>query len=449
MNPFHFFFDSLLKSAGLSLTRNLTIDEIRLIISKVNEYLYTNYNGIGLTNILDTDFEYFSEFHKFWEAYHKEILSPEIDETQCDKAADVLHNVLTTFGKGVFYELYDTYSLTLEQICKVKFFSANQDFRGSRDFRVLVDKFSNDPSIFDKSIIFENPEDFLKHIGITSLSQNDKRVKYAKTAAQMLIQLNIEPYNLFEYFGRDVLKIRDYLSNQRGSGFGYKKIDMFIRDMILLNVWESPINFDKINVASDINTIKVALRSGILKTKIPLISSFMDIFCYQYSLIDEMNALAWRKVWEKWELKYPGNCIESPCLIDYFIYRIVGKEFCKESLYIYKCETENHTFKWHSSHNKTCQLCYDKGKRSKANIIKKVLPCTDKDGKISITKNKFVSDTDATLKGLEVCPFITICSPQSEYFIKLNPPKSISILGQTGWDTARTRRNEGGGGLMS
>jgi hypothetical protein len=34
-------------------------------------------------------------------------------------------------------------------------------------------------------------------------------------------------------------------------------------------------------------------------------------------------------------------------------------------------------------------------------------------------------------------------------FKKLNPPKSISILGQTGWESAKTKRDEGGGGLMS
>ena len=53
-----------------------------------------------------------------------------------------------------------------------------------------------------------------------------------------------------------------------------------------------------INVASDVNTIKVALRTGILKTAIPLVSSFLDIFCNQYSYIDDMNAEAWRRVWE-------------------------------------------------------------------------------------------------------------------------------------------------------
>lgn len=29
------------------------------------------------------------------------------------------------------------------------------------------------------------------------------------------------------------------------------------------------------------------------------------------------------------------------------------------------------------------------------------------------------------------------------------PPKSISILGQTGWTTAYARNDEGGGGLMA
>ena len=142
-------------------------------------------------------------------------------------------------------------------------------------------------------------------------------------------------------------KIRNFLLSKRGSGFGNKKTDMFIRDMVVLGVWNNPINFNKIDVASDINTVKVALRTGILKTEIPLVSSFLDIFCYQYGLIDEMNALAWRKVWEKWNILYPKTCIESPSLIDYFVYRVIGKNFCKESLCIFRCHSGLHQFKWH------------------------------------------------------------------------------------------------------
>jgi len=277
------------------------------------------------------------------------------------------------------------------------------------------------------------------------LSQNDKRVKYAKIAAEILINLSIEPFELFSYFKNDVLQIRNYLINNRGSGFGNKKTDMFLRDMIVLKIWKNPVNFDKINVASDINTVKVALRTGILKTEIPLLSSFLDIFCYQYGLIDEMNALAWRKVWEIWKEIFPNTSLESPCLIDYFVYRIIGKEFCKESLYIFKCESGEHLFKWHSSRNKSCQIC----RKHKAFIIDKILPCMDKEGYVSIEKNKFVFGDSALLPGIKECPFTKVCQPMSDKFKKLNPPKSISILGQTGWESARTNSDEGGGGLMS
>ena len=219
--------------------------------------------------------------------------------------------------------------------------------------------------------------------------------------------------------------------------------------MAVLGVWKNPKNFDKIDVASDINTVKVALRSRILKTDIVLISSFLDIFGYQYVLIDIMNALAWRRVWEIWNNKYPKECIASPCLIDYFVYRIIGKEFCKESLCIFKCETENHTFKWHSGRNKTCQICFKNKAKSKAYVINKVLPCTDNEGYLVIEKSDFVSGNNPLLPNLKECPFEIVCKPKTDIFKKLNPPKSISILGQTGWDSARTRADEGGGGLMS
>ena len=335
--------------------------------------------------------------------------------------------------------------MNTDEICKIRYFASNQDFRGSRDFDKLVKKYKEDPTIFDKEKINGDPETFLKDIGITSLSQSDKRIKYSKVASKILIDKNIEPFDLFNHFEKDVLKIRKFLIDNQGSGFGNKKTDMFIRDMVVLNVWENPNEFDKIDVASDINTVKVALRTGILKTEIPLLSSFLDVFCYQYGLIDEMNAKAWRNVWEKWKEKYPEECINSTSLIDYFIYRIVGKDFCKESLYTFKCNTGEHEFKWHTGRNKTCQIC----RKNKAHVVKRALPCTEKDGEIAIKQSKFVTGDKALLKGLKECPFSNVCDSKSSAFIKLNPPKSISILGQTGWESARTTSKEGGGGLMS
>ncbi|MBU4501195.1 MAG: hypothetical protein KKA79_01280 [Nanoarchaeota archaeon] len=433
----------------MSLSKDLTLDEVRFIISKINEYFYTNYDSIGHTTILDDEFAYFSEFHKFWERYHKDILNPQIDDLQCSLVADVLHKIFVKHGRQPFYELYNTHSLIPDEICRIRYFSANQDFRGSRDFEELFEIYRDDPSIFDKENINQNPEDFLKNIGITSLSQNDKRVKYAVKASQLLIDNNIEPYDLLSFCQNDIKKIRNLLINNRGSGFGNKKTDMFLRDMVVLGVWSNPRNFDKLDVASDINTVKVALRARILKTDIVLVSSFLDIFCYQYTLIDEMNAKAWRRVWEIWRRKYPSECIESPCLIDYLVYRVIGKEFCKESLYIFKCESENHTFKWHSARNRSCQICRKNKIKSKAYVIDKRLPCTDNDGHIVIEKSKFVSGDNPLFPDLKECPFEAVCKPKTNIFKKLNPPKSISILGQTGWESAKTKGNEGGGGLMS
>lgn len=445
MDSFSKYFKSLLEKVGFSKNNDLSLDEVRYILSKTNEYYYAYKEGLGNTFVLDDYFDYFSEFHKFWEENHKQILDPFINEEKCKEIADILNGLYLKNGQQLFYELYNTFSLKPEDICRIRYFSANQDFRGSRDFKKLFEIFSDDPTIFDKQKIYNNPEDFLKNIGITSLSQSDKRIKYAEKAADILIKLNLEPYDLFSYFNRDINIIRNFLSNNQGSGFGNKKTDMFLRDMVVLKVWENPVNFDTLNVASDINTIKVALRTGILQTKIPLISSFLDIFCYQYSLIDEMNALSWRKVWEIWKSNYPGTCIESPCLIDYFVYRIIGKEFCKDSLCIFICDSKEHQFKWHSARNSSCQVC----KEHKASVIKKILPCTDDEGYIFIEKSGFVSGENALLPGIKECPFVSVCNPKSNGFKELNPPKSISILGQTGWESARTKAGDGGGGLMS
>lgn len=444
-SSFDDFFGELLSSAGLRHSQALSVPQLRHIITKINEYLYTTYDGIGTTEALDMAFDYFSDFHRFWEENHQAILQPAVSTDRCKAIAKILNDLNAKNGKAIFHELYDTHSLSPEQVCRIRYFAANQDFRGTRDFEKLFQVFSDDPTIFDTAKINAAPEDFLKDLGITQLSQSDKRVKYAQTASQVLMDLGLEPYDLFDYFGKDLAAIRDFMLSKPGSGYGKKKTDMFLRDMVVLGVWENPKGFDKIDVASDVNTIKVALRTGILTTEIPLVSSFLDIFCYQYGLMDEMNATAWREVWNQWKQGWPRTCIESPSLIDYFVYRVIGKEFCKEALCIFECETGKHRFKWHSGRNKTCQVC----KTNKAILVEKVLPCADKEGRLFIEKNEFVSGPSAILPGLQGCPFILVCLPNSTQFRQLNPPKSISILGQTGWESARAIKGQGGGGLMS
>lgn len=442
------FITSLIRIVNIEFKRSsLDLTEQQQIISKLNEFLYTNYENIGTTHILDKDFEYFSEFHKYWEIFHHEILNPKIDEEQCEILADVLHNISQKYGNSPFRELYDTSNLKKSEICRVRFFTANQDFRGSRKFEDFSEIYQRDPAFFETKFIYENPEKFLSHLKLGNLSQNDKRIKYAKISASLLMENNIEPIGLLKQFENDFTKLREKLINTLGSGYGKKKTDMFLRDMQLLNVWPDGFNFDKIDVASDINTMKVALRTGILKTDIPLLSSFLDIFCYQYGLMDEMNAKAWRHVWEIWKEKYPTECLESPCLMDYLIYRLIGKEICKEKLCLFRCNEEGHQFFWHSSRNKSCQICYEQLRiRKPASLVFKDLPCKYKEGSIVFEKNAQVAKL---LPGITQCPFINACKPNSLEFKKLNPPKSISILGRTGWESAKTRWDEGGGGLMA
>lgn len=149
MESFSEYFKSLLKKLGYQKDEDLTLEDVRYILSKTNEYFYTYNENLGTTYILDDYYNYFSEFHKFWEKYHKQILNPTIDENKCEKIADILNTLKTEYGNNLFYELYNTFSLKPYEICQIRYFSANQDFRGSRDFEELFKIYSDDPTIFD------------------------------------------------------------------------------------------------------------------------------------------------------------------------------------------------------------------------------------------------------------------------------------------------------------
>ena len=411
--------------------KSLSIEQAREVIKEINGFLFANNDGIGTTVALDSEYEYFSEFHKYWEKNYKELLDLKVDRDRCEQVADVLHEVYQKTNGRVFTELYNTNGLSKEEICQVRFLTANQDFRGSRNFKELSDIYKKNPDVFDVSVICEKPESFLGTIKATGLSQTDKRLKYAKTIALFLQERKTSPYELLSYYQNDVYKLREELINCPGSGYANKKADMFIRDMVVFGVWEDVKGFDKIDVASDVNTIKIALRTGILTSAIPLLSSFLDIFGYQYSYVDEMNAKAWRTVWEIWKDKYSDK-VDSPSLLDYFVYQIVGKTFCKENLYMYKCEN-GHEFYGKSATRKKCIKC-----NKHATYLQKQEMCEADDASIV---------TEEVLPEYTNCPFKPVCDKKN--CKKLEPPKSISILGKTGWTTAYSRKENGGGGLMA
>lgn len=424
--------------------KELEIEGAREIVRLINEFLYTTHEGIGTLETLGQTFEYFSDFHKFWHNNYAEILDCKIDEEACEKVAIALHDIyLLTEGKA-FREVWDRNHLSDEETCRVRLFTANQDFRGSLDFKHISDIFKRDPSAFDEKVIAEQPSHFISTLGLSQKSQSDKRSQYAKGIASFVLSYDCSPVDLIKAFGNDVSKLRKALI-ECNAGFGHKKTDMFIRDMIVLGIWKNVSGFDSIDVASDVNTMKVALRTGIITSAIPLVTSFLDIFCYQYGYIESLNAKAWRKVWEKMITLFPDEALESPSLLDYFIYKVVGKQFCGDKLAIYQCNEENHQFKWHSPQKRTCDVCYQQNKLLvKAHLIAKVCPCTDEEGWRVIQQSDFVKSLPEG-KTLMECPFSQICNGHKN----LQPPKSISILGQTGWKTAYSQRGEGGGGLMA
>jgi len=128
--------------------------------------------------------------------------------------------------------------------------------------------------------------------------------------------------------------------------------------------------------------MRVALRAGLIKGHVPLLSSFLDVYCYQYALVDKVTQQAWRAVWEEWGSVSPSTRPPTPASMDYLIYQGIGKMYRRKSA-----------------------LC-----------------------KIG--------------RG---CPFDAVCPADTR---KLQPPKSISIVGQTSWTSAET--DEGGGlGLSS
>lgn len=425
-------------------TETLDIASARKIVRAINDFLYTTHPEIGTVETLGQNFPYFSEFHKFWHKNYIDILDCKIDNIVCERVADALHVIYNLTEGQAFSEIWDTCGLTNEDICRVRLFTANQDFRGSLRFEPLAKAYNSDPSLFDEDMIIADPDKFITTIGLADKSQSDKRSKYAFSIASFVKQHNCAPIDIIQHYDNDVSKLRESLIDCN-AGYGYKKADMFIRDMVVLRIWTNVKGFENIDVASDINTMKVALRTGIITTAIPLLSSFLDIFCYQYAYIEQMNASAWRRVWEIWKKKYPDESPSSPSLLDFFVYKVVGKDFCKDSLVIFQCEKYRHKFRWHSGRNKTCQICYQQGEKGvKATIVDKKCPCNDEEGEVAILQTDFVKKLSKDKK-LKECPFIHICKAHKN----LLPPKSISILGATGWQSAYTNTGDGGGGLMA
>ncbi len=443
------FLNEINRAMGIDLPGHWTqLSEITLaqrFLSGLNTYFYQTYEGIGTTTFNGEEIQYFSDFHNFWESHHREIINARIDRDQARLAAQALNNAIISYGPGLLKVTRDTEGLSPAAIAQVRFFTANQDFREPPENQ--FSRYLDDPSQFDADVIVNSPSDFLNFLGMTRLSQTDKRLDFAKNAARFLIENGITAYEIAHHFGNSSIQVRDALVNAPNMGYGLKKANMFIRDMVELGVWPHLADFDGIDVASDINTMKLALRTGILKTDIPLISSFLDIFCYQYGYVDETSAQTWRVVWEEWTRSHPETAPSSPCQMDFLLYRI-GREYCDENVVSYEC-WDGHLFFYFGARLQYCRICRQSGRKTLAQGRARVLPCQIDSDKLPRENGVLLLSDNNLLRTFDgICIFEGTCRPRSSDFKALNPPKSISIKGQTGWTNSYAHRDKGGGGMM-
>lgn len=389
----------------------------------VNRYFFQTHKGIGTTQLNGEELKYFSEFHKFWKTHHRAILNARINKNQARIAAASLKNAIQQHGNKILSVIIDTYGLRPHPIAQVRFFTANQDFREPPENQ--FNKYYDDPTRFDADEIFSNPINFLKYLGITRLSQTDKRIDFARNAAKFLLDNNITAFRIAQHFGNDSVKIRNVLVGTPNMGYGLKKANMFIRDMVELGVWPGLKHFEEMDVASDINTMKLALRTRILQTDIPLLSSFLDIFCHQYSYIDEKSANAWRVVWEEWRKDDSTTSPRSPCLVDFLLYRI-GREYCKDNVVKYQCQ-KGHTFYHFGAQLSKCRIC-SRNQHIPAVPVERLMPCQvdacdlprEDDGTLLLPEKNLLRIFDG------VCIFEKVCQPRTADFQIFDPPKEIT-----------------------
>lgn len=375
----------------------MSSDEYELaakILHEINKFLYQKNATL--------EEGYISEFHKYWKSSHEQILKPAIGMKEALEVAKILEKI---YANHTILVQLNTLELSPEQIANVRFFTAIQDFK--IDINVKINPFelyNLNPDFFNAAEILDNElliDEFLNRIGASS--QRDKRKKWMQESSQLLKNYyGGSAFNINKTHNYDVSEIKKALAEPERYGFSAKKVDMFLRDMADLKVWEYKKNIEQINVMSDKNTMRIALRTGILKFRIPLLASYLDVYCYQYGLVDKWNVLAWREVWKIWETLPENHRPPTPASMDYFIYRM-GKLACWKSSLRRKCPpSKPASKKWLKSQIRQDQLLFNES---------------------------------------GYCLFEGVCNIERKI---LNHPMSISIKGETGWDSGRT--NEGGGG---
>ena len=367
-----------------------------VILNEINRFLYQKRAGLPS--------EYISEFHEYWEENHEKILSPQINPNgECLAVAKVLEGI---YKANTIKVQLDTLDLTKEEIANVRFFTAIQDFNIDVHARSNPFEFyKRHPDCFSPKKVANNDllvDELLNFLG--AQAQRDKRKPWMLNAAKLLVeQYDSSAFKINDVHDGDVVKIVKALTAEERYGFSTKKTHMFLRDMADLGVWKYKRNIERLDVMSDKNTMRVALRTGILQLRIPLLASFLDVFCFQYSMVDKLNREAWRTVWEEWGKIPKNHRPPTPASMDYLIFRL-GRISCRPNKRF--CPPE------------------------------KQVP--EKKFESLIPQDRLIFRED------RYCIFTDVCRLERKI---LNAPNSISIEGRTGWKSGKS--SEGGGGGIS
>lgn len=404
--------------------KTLTDEEKAELLDTINSFFYQSPDG-----------KHISEFQIFWKEKAEDVMGFEVDKSRCKKIAsklEDLHEKVESKGRKITIQ-EDTSGLSEMQIANARYFTAAQDwgftFRSS-PYEIARKK----PEVFEpKNIIKNHPkpaDEMLDALGAKS-QREGKRRPYHKNLAELLDRkFDGDAGNIPEYCDWDYHKIKAVLVEKpENVGYSKKKLDMFLRDMADLLGWKYK-NSEFIDIPSDFNTMKVALRTGILKTNIPLLASYMDVYCYQYSASDKWTRKAWREVWKQWRKIPENHCPPAPALFDIIIFQL-GKTCCNSVLF--KCQECGKEFV--SSPRK--QKCIECSSHSLIKISKP--PCFENPNFRKCHKGSCKLRDDIVGYCNERCFLVGACEQN-----KLNAPRSISKRGGTGWEDGMT--DEGGGG---
>lgn len=126
-----------------------------------------------------------------------------------------------------------------------------------------------------------------------------------------------------------------------------------------------------------------------MTSEIPLISSFLDIFCYQYGYVDETNALAWRRVWKFGQINILMKQYQA-LVCSIISFTMLWASSSASFLYVILFAKTDTVFTGTVQTIGLVRFVIKKLRNAKSKMLYKLLPCDVDEGYIAIDKTPFV-----------------------------------------------------------